>query len=116
MNILLLDDVKFNLENLPEEIVDLGPHLKTWDDTCAVLSQMNLVISSCTSVAHLSAALGKPTWVIVPALPYFIWAMPGRTSPWYESVTLFRQEKFGDWSSVGQLLHKEFSDWVRGLE
>ncbi len=84
--------------NLQKEETDLP--METWEDTLAILDQLDLVITSCTSVAHASAALGKVTWVIVPILPYYIWALPTSTSPWYNSVRLFRQEKFQDWSHV----------------
>lgn len=101
-----------DLRELPPEIVDLGPELKSWDDTAAALAGMDLVISSCTSVAHMSAALGVETWVIVPALPYFCWAMPGNRSPWYQSVRLFRQTQFGDWDQVRQELHHRFFEYL----
>lgn len=84
-------------ENLPFD--DLAPDLKTWEDTASHLAAMDLVITSCTSVAHMSAALGVETWVVVPILPYYMWALPGNKSAWYDSVTLFRQEKYGDWTA-----------------
>ncbi len=93
-----------DLIDLPAEVVNLGPFLKTWDDTTAALDQMDLVISSCTSVAHMSGAIGKKTWVVVPVLPYFVWAVPGDTTPWYDSVTLFRQTQFGEWGDVHERL------------
>lgn len=98
---------------LSEDIIDLGPHLKSWDDTAAAIEHMDLMISSCTSVAHASAALGKKTWVLVPALPYFIWAPPGRSSKWYDAVTLFRQDRYGDWENVREKLHSEFQQWIQ---
>jgi hypothetical protein len=64
------------------------------------MDAMDLVITSCTSIAHAAAALGKPTWVIVPILPYYIWALPGNKSPWYDSVTLFRQEVYKEWQQT----------------
>jgi hypothetical protein len=97
------DDLKNTLDgfqwvNMQLEETDLP--LKSWEDTLGLIENLDLVITSCTSVAHASAALGKPTWVIVPILPYYIWALPGPKSPWYDSVTLFRQEKFGQWDNV----------------
>lgn len=77
---------------------DMRDHMKTWTDTAEIIAGLDLVITSCTSIAHLSAALGVPTWVIVPVLPYYVWALPGETSPWYESVTLFRQQRYGSWT------------------
>lgn len=94
--------------NLQLEDTDLD--LSTWEDTLAVIDQLDLVITSCTSVAHASAALGKETWIIVPVLPYYIWAKPGNTSPWYKSVRLFRQEKFGNWENVFVEIKKALED------
>lgn len=65
--------------------------IENWEDTLAVIDQLDLVVTSCTSVAHASAALGKKTWIVVPVLPYYLWALPGNTTPWYKSVRLFRQ-------------------------
>ena len=75
------------------------PSLATWEDTRREISKCELVITSCTSVAHLAGAMGVPTWIVVPILPYYLWALPKNTSPYYDSVTLFRQEKYGDWSA-----------------
>jgi hypothetical protein len=76
------------------------PDLSNWEDTRAVIESLDLVITSCTSVAHMAAAMGKPTWIIVPILPYYLWALPGDLSPWYDSVRLFRQTKPGYWDDV----------------
>lgn len=86
---------------LDSGVVDLAGRLRTWEDTAAAIENLDLVISSCTSVAHLAAAMGKPTWIIVPIMPYDTWTHPwgGETTPWYKSVRLFRQEKFGDWTA-----------------
>ena len=79
------------------QITDLEWALKSWEDTAGAIANLDLVITSCTSVAHMSAAMGKPTWIIVPILPYYIWAQAGSTSPWYKSVTLHRQVVYNDW-------------------
>lgn len=72
--------------------------LNNWEQTREVISGCDLVISSCTSVAHLAGAMGVETWIIIPVLNYYIWSPFGDTSPFYDSVKLFRQEVFGDWS------------------
>ena len=82
-------------------------NLSDWTSTRREISLCELVITSCTSVAHLSAAMGVPTWVVVPILPYYLWAMPGIKSPFYDSVTLFRQEKYGDWSAPFEQIKKK---------
>ncbi len=86
-----------DLRTLPPEIQDLSREIATWEDTAGAIANLDLVISSCTSIAHLAGAMGKETWVLVPIMPYYIWAMPGDKSPWYESVTIFRQEVENDW-------------------
>ena len=70
-----------------------------WEETRMALASCDLVITSCTSVAHLSGSMGIPTWIVVPVLPYYLWAPPGNTTVWYDSVKLYRQEVFGDWSA-----------------
>lgn len=84
--------------NLQKEETKLP--LETWEDTLAVIGELDLVITSCTSVAHAAAALGVQTWVILPILPYYIWALPGNKSPWYQSARLFRQSEYGKWNNV----------------
>lgn len=83
------------IEGLP--FADLRHDMKTWEDTASIIAGLDLVITSCTSVAHCAAALGVETWVIVPVLSYYTWAVPGTTSNWYDSVTLFRQKQYDNW-------------------
>ena len=71
--------------------------LDTWDDTVKAIASCSLIVTSCTSIAHLAAAMGVPTWIIIPILPYYLWATPGEKSAYYNSVTLFRQTVYGDW-------------------
>jgi hypothetical protein len=104
-----------DMQKLPLGIADLAPHLSSWEDTAAALSQMDLMITSCTSVAHMSAALGLPTWVIVPVLPYYLWAYPGNKSPWYETVTLFRQKKFNVWDETFAETYLAFEEWRKNF-
>lgn len=83
---------------LPDEIIDLQHELKTWDDTAAAIENLDLVITSCTSIAHVSSAMGKPTWIVIPILPYHTWTYGTDHSPWYRNTTrIFRQTKFSNW-------------------
>ena len=55
--------------------------------------------------------MGKPTWVIVPILPYHVWAYGGDHSPWYQNTTkVFRQTKFGDWTDTFEKVGKELAE------
>ena len=69
-----------------------------WSATRKAISECERVVTSCTSIAHLSAAMGVETFIVVPILPYYLWALPGATTPYYDSVTLLRQTKFQSWS------------------
>lgn len=86
---------------------DMREQMKTWDDTVNIIAGLDLVITSCTSVAHLSGAMGIPTWVVTPIMPYYTWSVPGEKSAWYDSIRLFRQTKYGEWGDVFQNVRKE---------
>lgn len=73
--------------------------LTSWEDTRAAVASCDLVISSCTSVSHLAAAMGVKTWVITPVMPYFLYALEGEKTPYYNAMRLFRQEVFGEWKT-----------------
>ena len=83
------------------------PHLHDWrsqlssfNETAGLVDQLDLVISVDTSVAHLTSALGKPTWVMLPFAPDFRWLLDRPDSPWYPSITLFRQPEAKAWVPV----------------
>jgi tetratricopeptide (TPR) repeat protein len=68
--------------------------------TGTVLKRVDLVITCCTSIAHLAGALGVPTWVLLCRDPYWIWGTENDSTPWYPSVRLFRQSKERAWEDV----------------
>jgi hypothetical protein len=61
---------------------------------------MDLVISTCTSVPHLTAAIGIPTWILLQYVPDWRWQLDKEDSDWYPSAKLYRQKSLGDWESV----------------
>ena len=89
---------------LPYQDVD-GVHnwngrLDHFGDTAHVVSQLDLVISVDTAVAHLAGALDLPTWVLLPSNADFRWLRDRTDSPWYGSMRLFRQPKRHDWAGA----------------
>jgi len=100
-------------DGLPKHIIDLEPVLDNWEDTAGAVANLDLVISSCTSVAHLSAAMGKPTWIVVPVMMYCTWAHPGDTTPWYDSAVLFRQKVYDDWSNPFNRIREQLKTFER---
>lgn len=71
--------------------------LQDFEDTSALCQLMDLVVTVDTSVAHLSAALGRPTWTLIPYSPDWRWRMTRTDTPWYESMRLIRQSVPGSW-------------------
>jgi hypothetical protein len=99
-----------NVQVLPSNIIDLQHFLLSWEDTMACIDNLDLIITSCTSIAHIAAAMGKETWVTPPILPYHTWAYGApktTTSPYYESVRLFRQKTANKWNDTFQELYTE---------
>ena len=81
-------------------LIQLKDKIKTWDDTLDYLSQMDIVVSSCTSLIHAAGAIGKESIVIVPILTYYTWAKLGNTTKWYgDNLTILRQTEYDNWKS-----------------
>jgi hypothetical protein len=100
------------VDGLP--FADLRDQMKTFEDTASIIQGLDLVITSCTSIAHLSAALGKETWIITPIMPYYAWAEIKETSVWYDSVRLFRQDQYGEWDTPLNNIHNELIKKLTG--
>ena len=102
-----------NIIQLPEGVTDLQHFLLSWEDTMACIANLDLVITSCTSIAHIAAAMGKETWVTPPILPYHTWAYgspENDRSPYYDCVKLFRQEEAGKWNTTFQKLYSALEE------
>ncbi len=84
--------------------------LLDFSDTAALIDEMDLVISVDTVVAHLSGAMGKKTFILLPYSPDFRWMLDRADSPWYPTATLFRQPSVGDWDSVISEIRQLLSD------
>ena len=70
-------------------------------ETAEIVAGLDLVITVDTSVAHLAGAMGKPVWIMLPAIETdWRWMRERTDSPWYPSATLYRQAEAGDWRSV----------------
>lgn len=81
-------------------IWDFTPQLKDFSDTAALIENLDLVISVDTSTAHLAAALGKRVWLLNRFDTCWRWLLRRTDSPWYPTVTLYRQARRGDWDGV----------------
>ncbi|MBW8039420.1 MAG: tetratricopeptide repeat protein [Planctomycetes bacterium] len=81
------------LANPAEEFED-------FTDTAAVIENLDLIISVDTAIVHLAGAMGKPVWTLLPFAPDWRWMLERDDNPWYPTMRLFRQEKWGDWETV----------------
>jgi len=93
------------LRNMPQgmQVMDLGEELDAdgaFLDSAAVITNLDLVITSDTALAHLAGALGIKTWVALKYVPDWRWMLDRQDSPWYPSLKLYRQEKMDEWASV----------------
>jgi tetratricopeptide (TPR) repeat protein len=93
-------------------IVDLGGPNKFEDfaDTAGLISQMDLVVTVDTAVAHLAAAMGKRVLVLLPFAADWRWLLHRADSPWYPTMRLFRQRKLGEWGKPIQEIVHELGD------
>ncbi len=94
-----------NAAGLP--LTDYTAEFATFDDTAAFVGALDLVITVCTSAAHLSGALGQRTWVLLDVNPHWIWLIDRRDSPWYPGATLYRQPAFGEWEPALQAVARD---------
>lgn len=86
----------FRIETL--DGLDAGPD--AFLDTAAVMANLDLIITSDTSIAHLAGALGRPVWVALRRVPDWRWMLDRQDSPWYPTMRLFRQSHDGAWDAV----------------
>jgi len=94
-------------------VVDHAAELTDFAETAALASQMDLIISVDTSVAHLAGGLGRETWVLLSWDPDFRWLRERTDSPWYPTMRLFRQARFvEDWNKVVEQIVKALDKWM----
>ena len=100
---------------------DTGHRLEDWSDrldgfasTAAAMGALDLVITVDTATAHLAAALGRPTWLMLKYSPDWRWMLDRTDSPWYPTMTLFRQATPGDWAGVVARLQAALEGWMDG--
>lgn len=111
-----LEIVNLQKEAAPAELAVLGPKVRNlaadlgdFADTAGIVANLDLVITVDTAMAHLAGAVGTRTWVLLDFASDWQWLRNRRDSPWYPSVTLFRQPRPGDWQSVAAAVGAELA-------
>jgi hypothetical protein len=101
----------YQLQHVGFPIIDLGGQLELdagMEDVAALISELDLIISVDTAIAHLAGALGKPTWLLLSKLyTDYRWHLGEDGSPWYPTLKIFRQASPGDWPGLISQLAKD---------
>jgi tetratricopeptide (TPR) repeat protein len=84
----------------PVRIEHWADAIEDYEETAALVLALDVVVSVCTSVVHLSGSLGQRVWVMAPYSPEWRYGFSGESMPWYPSVRMFRQPAFGEWDPV----------------
>ena len=92
-------------------ITDLSHLQEDFDDAVSAITQLDLIITVDTAIAHLAGAMGKETWVLLPLRADWRWMFDRTDSAWYSSVRLFRQTEFNDWSDVFSDVSMALTEW-----
>lgn len=102
------EELAAELAQAPEGTVvcDLSPQVRDLTDTAALATQLDLIISTDGTVAHLAGGLGLPLWVVLPAAQDWRWTTEGETCLWYPTARVFRQSRQGDWSDVVEAMRQ----------
>jgi hypothetical protein len=93
---------------------DLDQETSPFEETAALIMNLDLVITCDTSIGHLAGALGKPVWLVLAHVPDWRWMMDREDSPWYRSARLFRQRQPGDWPDVFRRVKLRLLDVMEG--
>jgi tetratricopeptide (TPR) repeat protein len=91
-------DIGMEQLEMNQNVTDLSPNLTSFDDLLGVIYHFDLVVTSCTSVAHAAAAMGKPVIILIPIMGYHTWAEGKQSSSWYgPNLRLIRQQTPETW-------------------
>ena len=97
-------------------VTSIGEELNDFMDTAAAMQAIDLMITPDTSLGHLAGALGVPVWLALSFAADSRWLHGRSDSPWYPSMRLFRQERWGDWAQVFEPMAAELPRMVAARE
>ncbi len=94
-----------------ERVVDMGRSIADFGDTAALIEALDLVISTDTAVVHVAGALGKPVWMLDRFASCWRWRLSASGSPWYPTLRIFRQQRFGHWEDPVHQAATALAQW-----
>lgn len=99
------------LQAVQTPILDWGDEQTDYAETAALITELDLIITVDTSIAHAAGALGCPVWVMLQYIADFRWLINRTDSPWYPTARLFRQSQPGDWTALVSGLRAALADF-----
>ncbi len=96
-------------------LINIGAEIEDYDDTMAILDNLDLLVTVDTSVAHLAGAMGRPVWIMLPRAPDWRWLLERSDTPWYPTVRLFRQQTVRRWDDVAKAIATELGKFEMSL-
>jgi hypothetical protein len=90
-------------------VLDLDPLINDFADTAAAIDQLDVIIMTDSSVAHLAGTLGKPVWNLLSYNAYWLYGLDSNHCPWYPSMRLWRQEEPGNWEGLFKIVVNELA-------
>ncbi len=101
---------KLNQINEYPQIIDIGKNVKDFADTASKLMNLDLFITIDTAAANLAGALGVKTFLLLPYASEWRWFSDTHTTPWYDSVKIFKQKEHWDWKPVVKEIYEELKN------
>jgi ADP-heptose:LPS heptosyltransferase len=95
------------------DLITLGEGFKNFDDTAGAVSNLDLVITVDTSVAHLAGGLGIKTFMLLPYCPDWRWFDNDKKSEWYNSLTIFKQTNPQSWDEPVNDIATELAKMIK---
>lgn len=94
-------------------MIDAGRLVNDFSETAAIIEELDLVVMTDSSVAHLCGCLGKPIWNLLNYVPYWMYGWESEQTYWYPSMTLIRQPEANDWDSVFERVKRDLKGAVQ---
>ena len=101
-----MDEKYSNIKNFIHfKNIDISEN--AFSDSIEIIKNLDLVISADTSMAHLSATIGKETWIPLPFVSDWRWFLDQKKSKWYKNVKLYRSKKINNWESSFEIIKED---------
>jgi ADP-heptose:LPS heptosyltransferase len=105
---------EFNRTRTTNPVHCLLDDFSNFDEFAALITALDLVISVQNTTIHMCGALGRPCWGLIPWRPEWRYGNQGKSMVWYKSVTLYRQDKPGDWKGALESVKSDLANLVKG--